>query len=239
MQDTPVSRLFQGPAPQTVVVNTTDVSAKQISVKFDTPNGNLPNTFGNTLWIWQSGNQVPWSSAGKSQAVEVNTPSGDASFTDLDVTILSYLIGYSVGPKGDQNWLYPNVVSTVFIPALGKSASSVDKLQQEGNVFSPGVNMQTFGATSLVTKFDMLAGFSPELAKSYIGVWEGQTVSYTQPPKWYQPVTGSNSSGTVSFNNIKILRGTTYAIGLFASGYDLNPSNLKQSALAATNTFTV
>jgi len=238
MADSPVSRLFQGPAPQTVRVNTTNVSAKQISVSFDTPNGNQPNSYGNALWIWQSGNQVPWSSAGQSQPIGNNTPSGDASFTDLDVTTLSYLIGYSVGPKGDSNWLYPNVVATVFIPALGSGNGGSDA-EQQGDVFSPSVAMQTFGATSLVTSFDMLAGFNPEKARSFVGVWEGQTVSYTQAPKWFAPVTGSNSSGTVSFNNIKILRGTTYAIGLFASGFDLNPSNLKQTALAATSTFTV
>lgn len=239
MSDTSQSRLFSGPAPQTVVVNTTNVSAKQISVEFNTPSGNQPSSYGNSLWIWQSGNQVPWSSAGQSQAVEVNSPGGDASFVDLEVTTLSYLIGYAVGPKGDQNWLYPNVVATVYVPALGASSTEIDAAAQQGDVFSPSVAMQTFGARSLVTKFDMLPGFSPEKATSWIGVWEGQTTSYTQPPKWYQPVTGSNSSGTVSFNNISILRGTTYAIGLFASGYDANPSNLKQTALAATSTFTV
>jgi len=239
MADSPISRLFQGPAPQTVVVNTTNISAKQISVAFDTPNGNQPNTFGNSLWIWQSGNQVPWSSAGKSQPIGNNSPSGDASFVDLDVTTLSYLIGYAVGPKGDQNWMYPNVVASVYIPALGTAEAQGNEAQQQGDVFSPSVAMQTFGATSLVTKFDMLAGFNPEKALSYVGVWEGQTVSYSQPPKWYAPLTGSNSSGTVSFNNIQILRGTTYAIGLFASGYDASQANLKQSALAATSTFTV
>lgn len=238
MANSETGRLFRGPAPQTVVVNTTNVTGKQISVSFDTPNGNQPDSYGNKLWIWQSGNQVPWSSTGKSQAINVNTQSGDTSFDDLQVTTRSYIIGYAVGDDGDNDWPYPNVVATVFIPALG-NASSLDPRQQVGEVFSPKVGVQTYGATSLVVNYHMLAGYNPERSKTYVGVWEGEVVSYTQPPKWYRPVQSTNSRDTVSFNNIKILRGTTYAMGLFASGYADDPSALKQTALAATNGFTV
>jgi hypothetical protein len=239
MANAPVSRLFQGPAPQTVRVNTTfPPTGTQIGVRYDTPNGNQPNSFGNALWIWQTGNQVPWASPGESTPIPGNTPSGDHVFTGLDVTNLSYLIGYSVGPKGDSNWLYPNVVATVFIPALGGSNTGSEEAQQ-GEVFSPNVSMYSFGSNYITAKFDMLAGFNPEKAKTYVGIWEGQVASYTQAPQWSGPAIGSNSSGYISITNIKVLRGTTYTIGLFASGYDSNPSNLKQTALAATSTFTV
>jgi hypothetical protein len=234
-----VSRLFVGPAPQTVVVNTTSVTATQISLKFDTPNGNQPNDFGNEVWIWQSGNQVPWTSEGKAQSVKVNTPSGDLSFTGLNVTTLSYIIGYAVGPKGDKDWPYPNVVASVYVPALGSGDVATDDATQQGDVFSPSVDKVTFGATSLVVKYDMLSGYNPSKSGAYVGVWEGTAASYSQKPKWYEPVSSKNSSGTVSFNNIQILRGTSYTMGLFATGYDSDPSKLKQTALAATSTFSV
>ncbi len=239
MPESPVSKLFLVPAPQTVRINTTfPPTGKEIGVKYDTPNGNQPNTFSNALWIWQTGNQVPWHSAGESTPIPGNSPSGDHVFTGVDITQNSYLIGYSVGPKGDANWFYPNVVATVYIPALGGSPATSEE-EQQGDIFSPSVNMFSFGANYISTKFDMLAGFNPEKAKSYVGIWEGQTASYSQLPKWFAPATGSNSSGIVSITNIKVLRGTTYTIGLFSSGYDANPSNLKQTALAATSTFTV
>ena len=236
-----VSRLFTVPAPQTVVVNTMagGVTANQISLTFDTPNGNQPNDFGNEVWIWQSGNQIPWTSAGKSQAIKVNTPSGDVSFTGLDVTTLSYIIGYAVGPKGDKTWPYPNVVASVFVPAIGGSPALEADNQQQGDVFSPSIGVQTFGSTSLVMNYKMLGGYNPALSNSYVGVWEGENAFYTLAPKWYAPITSQNSSGTISINNIKILRGTSYTMGLFASGYDANPSNLKQTALAAVSTFQV
>ncbi len=232
--------VFAVPAPQQVTINTTDVSANQISLKFDTPNGNQPSSYGNNVYIWQSGNQVPWSSdALNSQAITVNTPNGTVSFNDLNVTTLSYIIGYAVGPIDQTSWTkYPNVVASVFVPAIGNSAASADA-SQNGDVFQPSVNVATFGATSLVANISLPPGFNPGASDTYVGIWEGETASYNQTPKWWQPATSSNASSTVSFNNIQILRGTTYTLALFATGYSDTASSLKQTAMAATYTFQV
>jgi len=228
------------PAPQQVAVNTQNVGPNQISVDFDTPNGNQPNSFGNYTYIWQSGNQVPWSSdAENGQAIPNNSPSGSMSFQDLDVTTLSYIIGYAVGPIESTPWSkYSNVVATVYVPAIG-SGATLDEAAQNGDVFMPSVGVATYGATSLVANIALPPGFNPGQSNTYVGIWEGGSASYSQTPKWYQPATSSNASSQVSFNNIKLLRSTTYTLALFASGYASDITKLKQTAMAATSSFKV
>ncbi len=221
-------------ADQNIVVTTDPgkVSANQIGVDYNGPNANQPSTYGNVLYIWQSGEAIPWSSDAKNFAAVIgNSPAGSQSFDQLNVTTLSYIIGYAVGPILNASWSkYSNVVAYTYVPAIGG-----------GDIVSvkSTVGVASLGSTSLVTNINLLPGFNPSGSSTWVGVWEGQSASYNQKPKWRAPALSSSASSTVSLNNIMLTRGTTYTIGLFATGYSSDDSQLKQSSLAATHTFTV
>ncbi|WJV60691.1 hypothetical protein PCO86_11075 [Pectobacteriaceae bacterium CE70] len=222
-------------ADQNIVVTTDSgsVSANQITVDYNGPNGNQPNTYGNILYIWQSGDAIPWSSAALNSApLAGNSPAGSQSFDGLDVTTLSYIIGYGAGPLNSSGaWSkYTNVVASVYIPAIGGGDIVASKST---------VDVSKLGSTSLVAKIDMLSGFNPAGSNTWVGIWQGVAASYNQKPKWRAMATSSNASSTISLNNIMLTRGTTYTLGLFASGYSENDSQLQQTSLAASHTFTV
>lgn len=221
-------------ADQNIIVTTTSdrVSANQISVDYNGPNANQPSTYGNVIYIWQSGEAIPWSSdALNSAAIQGNSPAGSQSFDKLNVTTLSYIIGYGVGPILNASWSkYSNVVAYTYVPAIGG-----------GDIISvrSTVGVASLGATSLVAQISLLPGFNPSGSNTWVGIWEGQAASYNQKPKWRAPALSSSASSTISVNNIQLTRGTTYTLGLFATGFSSDDSQLKQSSLAATHTFTI
>jgi len=217
---------------QNVTLTITSVTASQISLTYRSPNGNQPSKFGNALYIWQSGDQIPWQTAAlSSQAMTTSSSDGSASFSSLDVTNNSYIIGYAVGPIDSTiTWsTYSNVVASAFVPAIGGG-------QQEYQ--SSSLVITDIGATSLVATFGFLDGYDPQDSGAWAGVWQGQSVSYNNPPKWFAPISGTNSTGTVSFNNVVITRGTTYTVGLYSAGYKSTPAQLKLQPLACAITFT-
>jgi hypothetical protein len=219
---------------QNVRVTVTGASATQISLTYHSPNGNQPNKFGNSLYIWQSGDQIPWQTdALSTQALTTNSPDGDASFQDLDVTNNSYIIGYAVGPIDSAiKWSkYANVVASAFVPAIGGDAQAGPE--------SSSIVIQKIGATSLVAAFGFLDGYDPQGSGAWAGIWQGSAVSYFTPPKWSAQISGSTSNGTVSFNNISITRGSSYTVGLYATGYNkTDPSKSKFTPLACAVSFT-
>jgi hypothetical protein len=217
---------------QNVTISVTSVTANQISLNYHSPNGNTPGSFGNALYIWQSGDQIPWQTdAQNSQALTTSSPDGSASFQGLDVTNNSYMIGYAVGPIDNTiKWSkYANVAASAFVPAVG-GGTAVPQ--------SSSIVITNIGATSLVVQCSFLDGYDPQDSGAWAGVWLGSTVSYFNPPKWSMPVTGTSTPGTVSFNNIVLTRGSTYTVGLYTTGYKSIPAQLKLTPLASAVTFT-
>lgn len=232
--DSPVTLAASATASTTTTVTITNVTGTQINLSYSSNNGNQPSTFGNQVYIWQAGNEVPWTTpALKSQAVPSNSPSGDLSFDGLDVTNLSYIIGYAVGPAVTTGGLwtqYPNVVASAWVPPAGGGG--------QYEYFTPSINTSYIGSTSLSANFSFLSGFNPQAAGAWAGIWVGTSPSYYNPPKWFGQITGSNNTGVVSFNNIQIQRGTSYTLGLYPTGYASQQSSLGLTRLAATYTFT-
>lgn len=216
----------------TVTIPPGGVLADQINFLFNTPNGNRPNDNSNTVFLWQSGDEVPWViDALDDQPVTASTPQGDASFQNLSVTEQSYILGYAVGPvQKDAEWSkYSNVVATAFIPAGGSG---------EYQYFSPSVATTYVGSTSLTGAFNFLSGFNPEAAGAWVGIWEGTSASYTRQPKWVAPIKTGKNKGSVSINKITITRGTSYTLGLFPTGYLDTGAAQPLKNLCAVFTFT-
>ncbi|CAM3224102.1 hypothetical protein [Burkholderia ubonensis] len=220
-----------GTTNQTVITLAGSPTGTTIPVAYNTMPGNQPAEYGNTLFIWQAGNAVPWNSPpeGK-QSISSNSQDGSDTFRDLSVTTLSYIIGYAVGPDKTQ------VCASVFVPAVGGSDAAqiqkaIDIALAQGNQAS--VAVQAFpGATSVQVNYTTLDGYPPGANNNWVGIWERGTVPLSgADPIQKVSITSNSSTGSTGFSNIRLLRGHTYSVGYF-----MGP---KQTMLAASYTFTV
>jgi len=215
-------------AAQTKLTNLTVnfVTADSIGISYDTMPGNMPNTYGNFLAIWQNQNQIPWNQEPlKAQPIPTNTQAGSLVFPGLSVTNNSYIIGYSVGPEKTDGPKYGNICSTAFVPA------KADSVPTPYQYFQTYLVLQYVGTTSVAVQFYTPTGYQPASNKNWMGLWRGETASYTNPPDWQTKIPVDSNFGTAAFNNVSIGRGLTYTVGYFMS-------DGKQSTLACSLTFT-
>lgn len=211
---------------------TVDVlDAHNINVNYDTLPGNQPSTYGNYVSIWQNQNQIPFNQKPlASYPIKSNTQAGTLNVPGLDITVNSYIVGFSVGPVLSTGQAQGNVCSTVFIPTIGGGANV--------NTLST-LKIETIGSTSLSVKFTLPNGETPQANSAWIGLWESEVASYSNPPTSLNSISVNTSSGTAFINGITLGRGSTYTVALYTSGYSSNPANLGLTAMAATLTFSV
>ena len=204
-------------------VDPADVGGTQIQYTFTTMPGNLPSTNSNTVFIWQtSSQQIPSSKPLKSSAVQVDTPDGSDVFQGLDVTNLSYLLAYAVGPD------VKNSVALVFVPSLNSKGSIV--------VFQPSISVRP-ETNSVTFQYAMPGGTQPKSDGDWAGLWEGQPESalYATKPTWFVPIDDDAPVSAGAFRDVAILRGYQYTVGYFKGGYD--KATPKQTTLACSDTF--
>ena len=204
-------------------VDPADVGGTQIGYTFNTMPGNQPSTNSNTVFIWQtSSQQIPSSDPLHKSAVQVDTPDGSDVFTGLDVTNLSYLLAYAVGP--DRT----NAVALVFVPSL----NSKDQI----TIFQPSLSVRP-GTTSVTFQYAMPGGTHPKADGDWAGLWEGQPESalYGTKPTWFVPIGDDAPVSAGAFRNVAIRRGYQYTVGYFKGGYD--KTSPKQTTLACSDTF--
>jgi hypothetical protein len=202
----------------------TEVSGKQISLEYSTITGNHPPKNGNTVYLWQAGdNTIPWSQEAKfSQAITVDKPQGDISFDDLEIGRQSYVIGYAVGP----------LVTT---PPFSAYANVVASAYEYG---SPTIATKRIGSNSLTLDYTFLNGFNAASAGACCGMWEGPTTSWTAQPKWRTQIKDPSNAGVATFNGVSLLRGVTYSVGLYPTGW-VATGNLPLTRLCSFVTFKV
>lgn len=210
------------------------VTADVIGVSYNTLAGNMPNTYGNFVAIWQNHNSIPWNQEPlKTQPIATNTQAGSLAFLDLPpITNNSYIIGYAVGPVKSDALKFGNVCSTAFVPASSDSGETVYQYFQSSLV------LQHIGSTSLAIQFNLPDGYQAATNKSWLGLWRASVPSYHNPPLHATPITQDSSFGTAAFNNISLGRGITYAVALFMSGWAGQGQLNKQTAMACSLTFT-
>lgn len=209
-----------------VTIQSSDVTGTQITTHYDTMPGNQPNSYGNTLYLWQTGGQFipPNTQPSKFQLIGANQPNGSSIFMGLDVSQEAYLVGYAVG--NDPS----NIVSTVFIPATG--SGQADPVTVNSSIQVTGVL-----STSVAFTFVTPPGQNPLAQGDWVGLWQGQSEGalYSMPPTWSAQVATSASQGNWGLNLVSgvIQRGTMYTMGYFKGGW----SGKKQTTLAASTTF--
>lgn len=213
------------------VIQPQDVTGTQITFHYDSMAGNQPNSYGNTVFLWQTSQQaIPVNTQPlNAQLISSNQPNGSNVFMGLSVSSESYLVAYAVGNA------VKNIVASVFIPATGgQSAAPVVPTP------APSIIVTTYGSTSVSFSYATPVGMTPQNDGDWVGLWQGQgqSVLYSQPPTWFVQLGSNANQGNWGLNlsSGNIQRGTMYTLGYFKGGYA--QTNPKQTTLAASTTFT-
>lgn len=209
------------------------VTADTIGLSYNTVPGNMPNTYGNFVAIWQNQNEIPWNQEPLQQkSILTNTQAGDIQFDGLLTNNNSYIIGYSVGPTKatTEGQKFGNICSTGYIPPVGQGGDYA--------YFQSNLVLQYIGTTSVAVQFNTPTGYRPATNKNWMGMWRSSTASFNNPPDYSAPITLDSNTGTAAFNNVTIARGQTYTVAYFMGGWAGQGQANKQTAMACTLTFT-
>ena len=213
------------------IIKPDDITGTQITFHYDSMPGNQPNTYGNTVFLWQTSQPViPVNTAPyNSQLIGSNQPNGSSVFLGLSVSAESYLVAFATGPA------VKNIVTAIFIPASnGGPAKPVVPVQ------APLLEITSHGSTSVSFSYATPIGMTPQNDGDWVGLCQvqGKSVLYTLPPTWFTPIGSNASQGSwgINLSSWNIQRGTMYTLGYFKGGYA--QSNPKQTTLAVSTTFT-
>jgi hypothetical protein len=209
-----------------------DVTGTQITFHYDTMPGNQPNSYGDTVFLWQTSQQaIPINTAPlNSQLISNNQPNGSNVFMNLSVSSESYLVALATGNS------VKNIVASVFIQATGGgSATPVAPAPA-----APQILVTSYGSTSVSFSYVTPIGMTPQSDGDWVGLWQGQgqSVLYSLPPTWFVQLGSNANQGNwgINLSSGNIQRGTIYTLGYFKGGYA--QTNPKQTTLAASTTFT-
>jgi hypothetical protein len=197
--------------------------ATSIPIYYKTLEGNQPNTYKNTVHLWQvDGWEIPPSSPNliKEPLIIANNPNSSQDFS-VELTHANYLIAYAVGEGRDA------VVTTQRLEPLGGGKYKVITPPEEEAL---SFEMTDVNPTTVSYSFRMPSGTSAKDDGDWIGVWRDPKLSdlydNTQEPIHFLPVEedDSNGNGTLTLPNARQFEiGVNYILGYFKSGYDTHP----------------
>lgn len=205
--------LVEGSDSTEVAVDVTSTTADRVTVAYMGMHSNEPETFGNSIVVWE-GDLVGWFEPPlATAAIQGNAPVGELEISNLSPGATSYTFGYAVGTSSTA------IASTVTIHPGGPSEMQ-----------TTSVSIETIAPDAVVVGYSLPTGAIPNQFGHWVGVWEGASVDISGPPPAFRSdVMNTNSQGSVPIEGIQLLRGTVYTVGYFV-GAD-------PSALAATVSF--
>ncbi|WP_338926039.1 hypothetical protein IHE33_00035 [Mycetohabitans endofungorum] len=219
-----------------------DVLTDNISFGYNTINGNKPNTYKNTVFLWEVDSWiVPQSEQDVKGKVQITNDS-PSSFGDLSpttpLTNRNYLIGYAVDNTRDA------IVATLRIEAQGSGKYKVIEPQESDGALSFQLNDDPT-TRSVSYSFRAPNGTSAQANGDWVGVWKGSTIANlydtTKSPIGTKLLTMDQSYGNDRLTlpgGQSFESGATYMLGYFKSGAQSENSNaLKRTTLAAVITF--
>ena len=182
------------------------ITANMVSLEFNTISGNMPNTYNNTLFLWQNADIIPFDTEPlKKQAIDVNTKDGSVVFEDLDLQRKSYIIAYSLSERAKD------ICSYVQIPAKADES-------QIFHVYISHINLLNIGTDSLVVSYFLPDGDTPVTNNFYLCLYENGVPDHSGARILKKVLVNNNRSmSSQGMNNIKLLRGMTYGVGLIAN----------------------
>lgn len=217
---------------QTTSITVTAVEGNQLQVSYVGMPSNLANTYGNFLVCWRNQNTIPWNDPTSSgyEVVKVNNSQGSQVFENITVAAgVSYVVGYAVGPKGSDLTIWKNVCTTGFVPAAG----------DPGQYLTPELAVTAYASDSVALNFQLPDGCSPKTNGAWVGIWQSGQPSYTTPPKAANAINLDSSQGGAGINATNlILRGQSYTVALFTSGWKAGAGGANvQTAMACSVSF--
>jgi hypothetical protein len=211
-------------------IEITGVTGDSVGFAYKCITGNKPNTYGNWVGLWQSGDgSIPYDTEPlKIFQLPYNNPEGSYEFDGVTIMDVGYVVGYAVGPKLTGTGQQPcgNVCSSSFVE--NPDADPVN--------FEAALTIKKVGSMSVSVSFSLPDGIQPASNGAWLGLWRSGAPSYTAVPLVAKALTLNTPTGTAIINRALSID-TEYTVGLFTSGYKESPGVSTQTALAAYATF--
>ncbi len=205
-----------------------------LQVDYNTLSGNMPQTYGNYLAIWQDNQGViPYNqTAQNTTPVSGNTQAGSTTFPVTSLNVNGYVVAFAVGKQlTAPAQTYGNACSTAFLPPGSGPV-----------IYTPGsLSYNSNGSNNLNLNYALPVGDMPSANGAWVGLWNGTLASYTSAPTaGAAAITSASSSGVAFINGISLGRGATYTAALFTSGWNAStPAASVLTSMAATVTFQI
>ena len=206
--------LGPGDSSASIELTVTATTEDSLVVSFMGLNGNQPQTYGNSIVVWE-GPDVRWDQPPVTQVpIPTNATAGAVAIPSLAPQQNPYAIAYTVGPS-------PTSIATVTTALPGEPT---------GDTQTTTLSIDDVMPTGFVVDYQLPAGSDPSTLGHWVGVWEGSMVAWSAPPIARTTISGSSSQGTAAIEGFDVLRGVTYTLGYFAGP--------NQTELAATVSIT-
>ncbi len=215
------------------VPDETKITSTNIPTHYNTLDGNLPRTYTNTAFLWQTDGWDTSVTLTQSKVINSDLASGPFNFNELSLSNVNYLLGYGVGP--DQK----SIVTTLRLEAQGDGKYTVTTAPEEEAL---SFTMTDINTTTVSFTFRIPAGRSAEGDGDWIGVWKGSTGSNlyneTKQPLALRSLEGIDDSygeGILSLpDGEQFQSGASHMLGYFKGGYNEDdPTASVRTTLAA------
>jgi len=186
-----------------------------LTASYITLPANRPKDNSNVLYLWE-GSDIPWGSPPDARvAIPTNAMKADVTFSDIVVSMTSYIVGYAPAPDPTQ------VCASVVLDAGGLV----------GNALSVSIGVASIGTTSVTIRYAVLPGYRPAFYGNWIGLWEGEISPYNCPPPLSKKAVKDVTAGTVTITDVPIKIDTRYTVVYFMHDIDKDANNTTAAAI--------
>lgn len=178
------------------------ITESTATLNIKTISGNRPKDFGNTLFLWQDSDVVPFNTYPlTTQVANVNTKDFSISFNDLDLQNKDYVIAFGLTPNTES------IVSYVYLP-MG---------ELEGySVFSSHMGLSAISNNSVVSQYSLIEGLTPKTYGYRIGLYTNGTPTHKDDRLLTSMGLSSDSSnGSIGINYPGLVRNKSYGVGIY------------------------
>lgn len=226
---------FKGPPKPSLTqfsVKIINSDATEIDFHYKTLDGNQPNTYKNTVYLWKTEGWTVPSTTGEEYLITSDTAE-DSQNLSVKLDRVNYLIAYAVGPAVNA------VVTTQRLEY--QEDSKRYKIIPPPSDEALSLKITNVNTTTVSYSFRTPAGMSAKTNGDWIGVWKGTTVSKlyndAEEPLGLKPISIDDSHGNDSLTlpgGQQFASNTSYMLGYFKSGYNQNkPNEPVRTTLAA------
>lgn len=185
---------------QTKITDAAKAPPSAIDITYAGLAGNKPNQFGNTAYVWQAEDFVPYDTTPDGKQTIDDDDRGGTVSVELGVQNKPYIVAYAVGndPK--------SICSYGTIGTDGKLR----------DVFSTSVSLLGDVTTEIARiQYRVPEGAQPASWKHTLALWEGSAPSYTKVPVKSYDIPNDRDNDVVSIR-YKFLANQTYTVAYLA-----------------------